>query len=473
MSNNKTFTMRFLKLYSLYVIAFLAVGLVFPACQKDPVTVVPSGKQAAEFDSKVVVGWDELFLEVERYAGGYRPGPAPRAMAYIGLANYEACVSAMPEFNSVASLYAGLNIPKVQGGQEYHWPSVVNASYARLMRNFFIAAKQDKQDAINALEATNELKFNDEASPEVIARSIQYGKDVAAAVWEWSKTDSYGHDAYLTPFDSPVETYDWNANFTKAGDWLPTAPGPGRPMYPFWGKVRSFAIRESDKLCPAPWAYGEDKDNRLYAEAIEVYARTKYATYDDKWMGEFWSDDLVDLTFSPGPRWMAIMDEVLNAKGSNLETGLYAAVKVGMATSDCAVACWYSKYYYNVERPASYIQRVIDPAFQTALYNPINGVSNNTPSFPAYPSGHSTMGGGAAEVLTDIFGIHFPMADRCHENRSDFLGIPRSFNSFYEMAEENAISRVPLGVHFRMDCEAGVSLGYRVGRRVNEMPWKK
>ena len=82
-------------------------------------------------------------------------------------------------------------------------------------------------------------------------------------------------------------------------------------------------------------------------------------------------------------------------------------------------------------------------------------------------------GAAAAEALTDIFGIQYTLTDRCHENRTEFEGKPRLFYSFYDMAEENAISRVPLGVHYRMDCEAGVDLGYRCGRRVNAMDWKK
>ncbi len=462
--------MRFLKLYSIYLLAFLAVGLVVPACNNDNDNnePLPVGKLVAEYDYSVVKDWNELFLEVERYAAGYRPTPAPRALAYIGLANYEACVTGMPDYNSLESLYAGLNIPNVQDGKEYHWPTVINASYARLMRNFFIAAKQDKQEAINVLEASNEIKFKNEVSAEVFDRSKQYGLDVAAAVWDWSKTEP-GHDTYLDPFAN----YDWNAHFLKPGDWVPTIPGPTQPMFPHAGTYRTFAIKESDKLAPAPWAYGETKESRLYAEAVEVYARTVAASYEDIWIGEFWSDDLLDLTFSPGPRWIAIANQAMVTDNSSLEIALYASVKVGMATSDAAVACWHSKYYYNVERPESYIKRVIDPSWEPLLYNPITDVHGFTPPFPAYPSGHSTMGGGGAEVLTDVYGIHFPITDRCHENRSDFEGKARAFNSFYEMAEENAESRIPLGVHYRMDCEQGVNLGYRCGRRVNELPWKK
>ena len=461
--------MRFLKLYSLYLTAFLMVGLVFPACNDKIEDTVPVGKQVSEYDYNVVKNWNELFLEIERYAAGYRPGPAPRALGYIGLANYEACVSAMPDYNSLAPLYAGLNIPAVQGGQEYHWPTVVNASYARLMRNFFIAATQDEQDAINVLESSNEVNFKNEVSGEVFDRSKQYGLDVAAAVWEWSKNGDAGHDAYLDPFAN----YDWNTHFLKPGDWVPTIPGPPQPMFPHGGTWRTFAIKESDKLCPAPWAYGENKENRLYAEAVEVYSRTVAASYEDIWIGEFWSDDLVNLTFSPGPRWIAIANQAMVADNSTLEIALYASAKVGMSLNDAFVACWKSKYYYNVERPESYIKRVIDPNWEPLLYNPLTNTAGFTPPFPAYPSGHSTMGGAGAEALTDVYGIHFPMTDRCHETRIDFEGKARAFNSFYEMAEENAESRIPLGVHYRMDCEQGVNRGYRCGRRVNDLPWKK
>jgi hypothetical protein len=41
------------------------------------------------------------------------------------------------------------------------------------------------------------------------------------------------------------------------------------------------------------------------------------------------------------------------------------------------------------------------------------------------------------------------------------------------MANENAYSRIPLGVHWRMDCEEGVRFGIEIGRRVNDLPWKK
>ena len=36
------------------------------------------------------------------------------------------------------------------------------------------------------------------------------------------------------------------------------------------------------------------------------------------------------------------------------------------------------------------------------------------------------------------------------------------------MAEENAYSRIPLGVHIEMDCTEGLRLGYEIADGINE-----
>jgi hypothetical protein len=95
-----------------------------------------------------------------------------------------------------------------------------------------------------------------------------------------------------------------------------------------------------------------------------------------------------------------------------------------------------------------------------------------TPNFPTYPSGHATFSGAAAVILENTFGHAFRFTDRSHEGRKEFRGNPRSFNSFEEMAQENAYSRIPLGVHFLVDSEAGLDLGSRIGSRILSLPWK-
>jgi membrane-associated phospholipid phosphatase len=461
--------MNLLKSYSFLGLfaLLLSVSMLAPACKSDDNNLQDEANLVKSHDYKVAFEWNEMFLQIERYQVGYRPGPAPRALAYMGLSAYEACVTGMPEYNSVANLYAGLNIPSIED-EQYHWPTVVNASYAYMMPRFFPNMSDNLRQKMVALDNQWNDRGESAVSAEVFERSRKYGQEVAAAVWAYSKTDLVGHDHYLDPFQG----YNWEDHFDGDGDWRPTVPGPPQPRGGVWGGARTFAVTE--KLCRPPLPYSTSPVSELYAQALEVYAQnTPTLSYEDEWVGEFWSDDLEGLTFSPGPRWLAIGDQVLRAENSSLETALFMNVKVGMALNDASVACWYSKYFYNVERPQTYINRVIDPTWKPALYNPLTGDEGITPPFPAYPSGHATMGAAGAEALGSIFGYAYAMTDRCHENRSEFEGTPRTFGSFLEMAQENAWSRVPLGVHFRMDSEEGVYLGTNVGRRVNGLPWKK
>ncbi len=447
--------------------SFLLVSFLFSSCVKDEETTVAT---TADYDAEASLKWNQMFLDVERYSPGYRPGPGPRALAYMGLAAYEACVKGMPKYNSMQSLYPGLVIPEVEKNATYHWPTVVHFVYEDLMHKFFPNPPSDMYTRMSALENSLEDKYQAVTNNKVYDISKAYGLAVADAVWAWSKTDIGAHDAYLTPFS----TYDWQTHYDSPGDWVPTLPGPGKPMFPYWGNARTFALLPADKLCKAPLQYSESPTSALYAQALEVFNAINDDNWEDgHWIGQFWSDDFVNLTFGPGSRWVSIANQVISKENPSLETALLTYAKLGIALNDAAIACWHSKYLYNFERPESYIKRLIDPNWEPALNNPLTGETGVTPSFPSYPSGHSTMGGAGAEVLTNVFGNHFGMLDRSHEGRTDFQGTPRFFNNFYEMAQENALSRIPLGVHFRMDCETGIDLGYLCGRRVNNLPWKK
>lgn len=459
------------KLSLLPILGLFAIMLIAVSCEQDRLSDdnLDRANLVAGYDAEAAYEWNEVYLEIERYAAGYRPGPAPRSLAYLGLATYEACLNGMPDYNSLEGRYPGLVIPKADSKQKYHWPTVVHAIYTRMMPRFFPNPQADANARMLSLISHLNSKYEQEAGAEVYARSKEHGERVADAVWNWSATDAVGHDAYLDPFG----TYDWQANYDEPGDWVATTPGPGKPMFPYWGQARRFAINESDRLCAPPIPYSESPNSELYSQAIEVYSQnTPTLSYIDEWVGEFWSDDLLNLTFSPGPRWIAIASQVIKNESSNLETAIEAYAKVGMALNDAAVACWHSKYYYNVERPESYIQRLIDPSWEPNLYDPISGAEGISPSFPAYPSGHSTMGAAGAEALASVWGYSYSMTDNCHRNRTEFEGVPRTFSSFYDMGAENAWSRVPLGVHFRMDADEGVRLGTAIGRKVNALPWK-
>lgn len=466
----------------------LSMSVLFVHACKD-IDVPQPRKTVAEFDNKVIMRWDRVFLDLDRYAVGYRPGPVPHALGHLGFSAYEAVVPGMPGYNSLANLYPDLEMPKFDETLEYHWPAVINESYAYLMRRFFFHMESTYNTLYREIEQ-NRLQLHEEfaleTTPEILERSEARGREVAMAIYRWEEKDLAAHNAFLNP--QPP----YNAPHGP-GYWEPTIPDLTQALFPFWGQVRTFALPESEQIARKPIPYSENPQSLFYSQSMEVFLRIKNIkenidpdlAYEERWMAEFWSDDNLGLTFSPPARLIAIADQIVVAEQLNLQQTVEFYAKMGMSLSDISVAVWESKYVYNVERPVSYIRRVVSQQypeaanFTTILDNPLSGEKGQTPAFPGYPSGHSGFAGAGGKILSSFFEYNsthpgsYSFVDQCHKDRAEFNGTPRSLSSFREMATEDAYARIPLGVHFRMDCDEGIRMGELAAQRVLELPWKK
>lgn len=425
-------------------------------------------------DNSVYHEWVQVFLELDRYAAFFRPGPAPRALAYLGLSAYEASLGGMPDYQSLQYKLGISDMPAIK--KNLYWPEVINASYAYLMTKFFedvtfkdkngnVLSKQDFLNLIVNKERELKAKYRNDASEELLNNSEAHGREVATAIWRFSISDPVGHNAHLNPFPVPVNA--------QGCEWIPTDPitVADRGLFSQWGKVRRFAVTQGDlDALISPYTCNSDTNSVIYAQAYETYVVTNLARKEPKGdmehMAEFWSDDRVGWTFSPPARLEAIADQIAKEEDFNLEKTCLLYAQIGMALSDAAVICWYNKYKYNVERPITYIQREIDPKFTI----PWLGF---TPPFPAYPSGHSTFAFAGVGILEAFVGGSYPFTDYSHQQRTDFNGHPRAYNSLRDLANENAFSRLPLGVHYRMDYDGGNFCGILTARRVLQLPWKR
>lgn len=482
--------MKVLRLTKSFLLVALVGMLAVQSCSDVHTPVPPAARlDTAHFQNgDVYVKWNDLFMDIDRYASGYRPGPAPRALAYMGFAAYEAVLPGIPENNSLANLYVGLSIPEAEKDALYHWPAVVNECYFTMMERYFFHMQNDQAQLFNRIQLlrnTLREQYKTTVAADVLDRSEQRGKAVALAVYEWSATDLASHNGFLNP--QPL-------NYTPPagpGKWQPTFPDFNRAMFPYWGQARVFAIKETDKLAQPPIPYSENKESLFYNQAEEVFLRVQNIkangpnAYEERWLGEFWSDDILKVTFAPPTRLVAIANQVVIKEETDLATCAELYAKLGMAMNDCGVAIWHSKYHYNVERPVSYIRRVMTQEypeaanFTTILDNEPAGFKGVTPAFPAYPSGHSGFGGAGGKILSSFFEFTpkhpgtYAFTDNCHKDRTEFNGTPRSLTSFRHMTEEDAMSRIPLGVHFRMDCNEGIRMGELAAQRVLDLPWKK
>ncbi|MBK9270033.1 MAG: vanadium-dependent haloperoxidase [Saprospiraceae bacterium] len=442
------------------------------SCRKDNVTD-PNTTQLPtnEFSAEVPLTWYQLMLEIDRFSPGYRPPAAARMMAYVGMAAYESVLPGMPEYKSLRTVYPNLNLPVIDQSASYYWPACANAAFSTSFKLFYPHIKSSDYIKIDQLEAKFENQFLLEQAEDVLKRSKTFGKLVAEEVYRYSATDLAGHEAYKNPRPSSYVPPAVGPNGEKL--WQPTFPDFTRALFPYWGQVRPFALSQSELIAKPPIPYSEDPNSRFFQQATETKLLAQNASFEDRWIAEFWSDDIFELTFEPAARQVAIANQMVIADKISLDKAVELYAKLGMAMADASIAVWNSKYIYNVIRPIDYIRRLMDPSWTTILNAPYANIKSLTPEFPAYPSGHACFAGSAASILTDIFGNNRSFTDNCHVHRFEFIGAPRYYSSFHEAAAENGYSRLPLGVHFRMDSDEGLRIGYYAGKKVLELPWRK
>jgi hypothetical protein len=276
---------------------------------------------------------------------------------------------------------------------------------------------------------------------------VAWGKKVGAAVLAKLADSGY---------DKPIPG---KYSSTEQGKWRETPAAFRPPLLPFWGKVRPFVLTSPSQFrAPPP----EDLGSKEYAEELAFvnkvgdrynYERTEYQTLSTP----FWSDDLG--TATPCGHWNVVAQDIARRRNLSVPdcARLFALLDLGQA--DSAIACWDTKYFYNVWRPETAL-REFDPKLNpNAVSNPAFVPNLASPSFPSYTSGHSTFSACAARTLATFFGtddISFSVA-------SDGLpGVVRSYKKLSEAQAEAGMSRVWGGIHTMADNLEAQKMGLKV-----------
>ncbi|ARK11300.1 vanadium-dependent haloperoxidase [Fibrella sp. ES10-3-2-2] len=424
-------------------------------------TVAPQTNTADTYSNEVALQWSDMHLRLIRNSPGQTPPVASRTFSYAGLAMYESLVAGMPGNQSMAGQLQGLNpLPATQAGVSYNWALSANAAEAEILRGLFANTSAVYKNKIDSLEMVlyNQFKSTDAAVSE---RSAAYGKSVASAIFEWSKTDG-GHEGYNRNFPADFVTT------TEAGTWRPTENGRVIPMQPYWGKNRTMLASTSTQPLPVPLPISTQVTSQYFAQYLEVYAKNISLSQAEKEVAVWWADDPSETFTPPGHSYNLARIAVKNDK-ANLAKAAETFARVGIAVTDAFIACWKCKYVYNNERPYTFVRRAIDPNW--VPFWP-------APPFPGFASGHSTQSAAAAIVLTDLYGSSYTFTDDSHVGRVrdakrnvDFKA--RTFRSFWEAAEESGFSRILGGIHTRQDNEVGLREGRSIGQNINALRWKR
>jgi hypothetical protein len=289
-------------------------------------------------------------------------------------------------------------------------------------------------------------------------RGIELGRASAASILAGRLVD--GSD---TPLVDPAFPQG-----TAPGEWRFT---PGFPVAfaPGWGNVTPFVLRRSSQFRAEPpfdvrsrkYTADFNEVKRLGGDGVTTpSARTPEQTE----IGLFW------LESSP-LAWNRIARSVSERRGLDRWENARLFGLLNMAMADGYIGSWEGKYFYKFWRPVTAIQTADSDGNPDTQADPAWTPLQPTYPMPDHDSAHSVEGGAAAEVMKQVFGtdhVHFrscsltlPAGSTC----SDSSPVLRTFRSFTEAADENGLSRILVGIHFRHAVDEGIEHGRRIARR--------
>ena len=367
------------------------------ACREPVVAVDPPSPLLASavkfWESGATVAWNEVARNLIA-KNSTHPFVSIRVLALLTVAQYNAVVATEKE--KTASLHPS-------GGGAVAGASAAVLTYLYPAEAAFLEGVVDQQETSADWPGRTHEDF---ASGETIGRGI------AAGVIARAQTDRF-----FAPFTGTV----------------PVCPGcwkavPTPPAFATLGQAKTFFLNSFDQfLPPPPPAFGSPE---FLAALAEVRQISDSRTAEQVQNATFWA--FLIGTITPMGYWNQVGSNLAVQYHLNERETAHALALMNLAGFDAIIASHGAKFVYWLIRPSQ-----ADPLITLPI---------GLPSFPSYPSNHSTVSGTAAAVLGAMF--------------------PSERGQLAAQAEEAAMSRLLGGIHYRFDNESGLALGRRIAAYV-------
>jgi len=268
------------------------------------------------------------------------------------------------------------------------------------------------------------------------AAGIAVGERAAAAIIALCADDGADFSPAYTPI-SGAEKYVLTSTAAMAS--------------PLLGKMRPFILEQSSQFRPPPPPAIDS------AQFLRDLAEVKLLGEKGSTTRTKAQTDIALYHVPPGYlAWNIIARYAVQAKVLDIVKSARAMALLNFGTMDSQIAIWDAKFTYNSWRPVTAIRASGSANWSALLAEPMH---------PEYPCAHCGIGATASTVLQGLFGSGpFPFSAATVPNVT-----PRSFGSFREYEEEEAISRIYGGVHFRWSNAVGEIVGKQVGEKILEV----
>lgn len=356
-------------------------------------------------------------------ASGWQVPRQQRAHAIIQRAVYEAV-------NAITGQYPPSSHAVAADSSASNDAAVIAAACATMDGLLFPAPALERADCRNRLARLP----RDEAT----RKGLRLGRAAATAILRWRSDDGA----------------NWSTDYTPPA-WGPAAyqrTGEAEMITPQIGHMRPFVLTSyADIRPPPPPALDSTQLRRDIAEVAALGGASSTARTADQ-------TEVARFHFaSAASNWMRLARQAADASKADSATKARAIALAAMAIMDVQGALWDAKYFYNYLRPVTAIHAGAGGAIAPdAAWRPLLP----TPPHPEYPCGHCGAAAAAQTVLESMFG----------DGPQDFVlsvdGATRRYHSFRHYAEEENISRLYAGAHFRWSMRVGDTMGRDVGAQV-------
>jgi hypothetical protein len=388
-----------------------------------------------------VTDWNRIMLDALRIGG---PGGivATRQAAIVQSAVFDA-------INGIERRYQPIYVQPGAAPGASRQAAVVQAAYASLVK-LFPAQKTDldgKRAASLAGIASEEAVDHSKS----IARGIEWGQEVADAIWAWRSTD--GFFAQRDPFRGA----------TAPGQWRPTPPANASMAALNFAFMSTWLINSPFQF-PLPGQPAMTSPTYL-ADFNEVKSLGSSSsvtrTADQTLAARFWQS-----SGSPNFFWNSVAVALGAERNTTLSENARILAMVDIAMADAGITVWTAKYNYNFWRPITAITLADTDGNPLTDADPSWTPLLTTPAYPDYPSGLLGVSSAAVAVLVHFFGENSSFDVPTDSTTVGLAGLKRSFSNFSSALDEVVGARIWAGIHFRTADEHSRQLGTTIGNYI-------
>ena len=318
------------------------------------------------------------------------------------------------------------------------------------------AAATAARDVLTALYPDQQAMFDSALATQLagmprgrVQQGQSVGHAVAASVLKWRQND--GWPLTQAAVTTPDPTYVLP---TFPGLWQPTPPANSFATFTFYRNVVPFAMWTSTQNLPPPPPtltsahYAADFNEVKLLGSATSAARTPEET--------LWAQIHAGVNTQIGffHVWNRVAADVAEREGLSLIDTARTFVLLTVALHDGLQTSFTSKFTYGLWRPVTAIRRAAEDQNAATDADPAWTPLLPTPTYPSYAGNVACLSAASARALQIAFGrddipftVVYPRT----------MGLPtetRDYAGFWDLAQQEARSRILGGIHFKFDNDA-------------------